>query len=275
MSLRDAVLLAGGVLEDAYLVSAEISRLRSTKPGMTDSLATVVRVPLDSSFVVDTSGHLTRAVGASRAPTITLEPYDNVFIRRQPGWELQRNVVIHGEVQFPGRYSLLSKDERLLSVIQRAGGLTPQAYPNGIRFFRGEADAGRIGVDLPRVLRDPAHHDNVLLAAGDSIYIPRYIPTVRVEGAVNSPSSVTYVQGEGIGFYIQAAGGYSRVADGGRTFVQQPNGSVQQGKRPEPGAVVVVPSKDPNARGIDYVTLFTGLGGILASLTTIIVVLTR
>jgi hypothetical protein len=266
--------MAGGVQEDGYLVSAEISRVKERR-GPSDSLVSVIRVPLDSSYVVDTTGHLSRPVGSARAPSVFLEPYDNIFIRRQPGWEMQRNVIIGGEVQFPGRYSLLSNDERLFSLIQRAGGLTPQAYANGIRFFRADGDAGRLAVDLPAVMRDPKHPDNVLLATGDSIYIPRYTPTVRVEGAVNSPSSVTYVPGQGLGFYIQAAGGFTRLADGGRTFVQQPNGSVQQDKRPEPGAVVVVPAKDPNARGIDPVALFTGLGSVLASLTTIVIVIIK
>jgi hypothetical protein len=200
---------------------------------------------LDSSYVFDATGYVRRPVGESSAPQFQLHPYDNIFIRRQPGWRLQRNIVMAGEVQLPGRYTLALKDERLASVIDRAGGLTAEAYARGIQFIRAERGVGSIAIDLPRVLRDPTHRDNLIMVPGDSIYIPRFIPTVRVEGAVNFPSSVTYVPGAGVDYYIDAAGGAAHQADKGKTFVQQPNGLIQRGERPEPGAVVIVPEKDP------------------------------
>ncbi|MCZ6856918.1 MAG: capsule biosynthesis protein, partial [Gemmatimonadetes bacterium] len=100
-----------------------------------------------------------------------MNPHDNVFIRHQPGFEMQRNVKITGEVRFPGTYTLLTREDRLLSLINRAGGVRQQAYANGIRFFRTEGDAGRIGINLPEVLRNPDHLDNIVLAAEDSIHI--------------------------------------------------------------------------------------------------------
>jgi protein involved in polysaccharide export with SLBB domain len=183
-------------------------------------------------------------------------------------------VIVTGEVRFPGTYTLLTKDEKLLSVLQRAGGLTPQAYPNGIRFFRAEGGIGRIAVDLPRVLRNPGYRDNLVLAPGDSIHIPRYTPTVRVEGAVNAPATVPYVPGQGIGYYVAAAGGFARNADKGKAFVRQPNGSIQVKGRPEPGAVIVVPTRDVADRGY-FVTLFSSLAQVIAATATIIVVLVR
>ncbi|HEY2824804.1 MAG TPA: SLBB domain-containing protein [Gemmatimonadales bacterium] len=276
MTMRDAVLLAGGLKDDAALTEAEVSRIRVNAVGSADSLAVVVRVPLDSSFVFDPSARVQRPVGRrDNGVTYYLEPFDNIFVRRQPGYEVQRNVMLTGEVLYPGRYSLVAKDERLSHLLERAGGITRQAYPGGVRFFREESSAGRIGVDLPKVLRDPSYKDNLILMNADSIDIPPYIPTVRVEGEVNSPSSVTYVPNAGIGYYIDAAGGSSRFADKGGAYVQQPSGSIQRGKRPEPGAVVVVPKKDPNAKGIDIVALITGLASVAASLATSIVLLTR
>ncbi len=196
------------------------------------------------------------------------------FIRRQPGLELQRNVIVTGEVRFPGRYTLLSKDERLTDVLERTGGLTPQAYPSGIRFFRQEGAAGRISVDLLHVIVDPEHRDNLLLADADSVHIPRFIPTVRVEGAVYSPTSVAFLPGKKTDYYIDAAGGHTRTADKGRTFVQQPNGLMEKkGTHPEPGAVVVVPVKEPSERRIDLAVLFGGIGQILSAVTPITLVL--
>jgi protein involved in polysaccharide export with SLBB domain len=275
MTLRDAILLAGGLRNDAYLMEAEVSRVRRGAGDGGDTLALLLRIPLDSSYLTAPDPYGARPVGTARSGDFVLHPYDNVFVRRQPGWETQRNVVLTGEVRFPGRYTLLRKDERLLEVLQRAGGLTPQAYANGIRFFRAEGGAGRIAVDLPRVLRQPNYKDNLVLAAGDSIHIPAYIPTVRVEGAVNSPGSVPYVKNAGLTYYVAAAGGFSRRADKRGIFVQQPNGLVQKWKSPEPGAVVVVPQKDPTERGVDFVALFSSIAQILAATTTVIVVLTR
>ena len=96
-----------------------------------------------------------------------------------------------------------------------------------------------------------------------------------MEGAVNSPASVPHMRRAGVNYYVTAAGGFSRQADKGGTYVQQPNGLIQKGKRPEPGALVFVPAKDPRDRGIDFISLVPGITGILASLTTVILVLAR
>ena len=123
----------------------------------------------------------------------------------------------------------------------------------------------------------------MVLAAGDSIDIPAYEPTVRVEGAVNSPGSVTYVQGQGLDYYLNAAGGVSYRGDKSRTFVMQPNGNVRAVHKrgvifgtskptPEPGAVVVVPIRDMSARS-EIGTVLAGLAQVVGALTTVIVVI--
>jgi len=275
MTLRDAILLAGGLRDDAYLVEAEVSRPRPTPGDGSDSLAVVLRVPLDSSYVFDPSGYIVRPVGTARSPEVRLEPYDNVFVRQVPNWDVQRNVVITGEIRFPGRYTILHKEERIGDLLLRAGGLTLQAYPNGIQFFRAEGNAGRIGIDLPAALRDARHKDNLVLVVGDSINIPPYIPTVRVEGAVNSPSSVTYVRGRGTGYYVTAAGGYTRDADKKHTYVQQPNGLIRDRARdPEPGATVFVPTRERGS-GLSWIPILATLASILASTASVVIAVAR
>jgi protein involved in polysaccharide export with SLBB domain len=205
------------------------------------------------------------------------------LILKQPDFALPRTVQVRGEVRFPGTYALRSKTDRLTDLIDRAGGLTPQAYANGIRFYRSEANAGRVGLDLPRVMRNSRHKDNIVLAGGDSLYIPAYVPTVRVEGAVNSPGSVTYVQGQGLDYYLSAAGGVAFRGDRRRAFVQQPNGNVRAVHKralffgsskptPEPGAMVVVPLRDANAQS-QAANVLAAIGTIFAALTTIVVVI--
>ncbi|MDP3775084.1 MAG: SLBB domain-containing protein, partial [Gemmatimonadales bacterium] len=204
MSLRDAVIMAGGLRDDAYLLEAEIARIPETRRG--GELATIQRVPLDSTYVVDPTGYLRRETPA-RGAEHQLQPYDNVFIRRVPGFELQRNVVLSGEVRFPGRYTLTNREERLGDLITRAGGVTDAAYVRGAQFYRTQGNLGRVGIDFERVLRDPSFRDNMILFAGDSLFVPEYQPTVRVEGEVNSPVTVAYRPGAGVGYYVDAAGG--------------------------------------------------------------------
>ena len=287
MTLRDLVKLARGPRIGAYLRDAEIARLPADRTQ--GQLADTLRVPIDSTYLLerDPSGRYIGPAGeafpSAGAPEVPLQPYDEVLILKQPDFELQRTVQVRGEVRFPGTYALRTKNDRLTDVLDRAGGLTPQAYANGIRFYRKEANAGRVGIALPKVLKDRHYKDNFVLADGDSLYIPAYVPTVRVEGAVNSPGSVTYVQGEGLDYYLSSAGGVAFNGDKGRVFVQQPNGNIRAVHKrplffgtstptPEPGAMVTVPLKDTTEHSNTAATL-AAVGTIIASLTTIVVVL--
>jgi len=286
MTLRDLVLLARGPKIGAYLKDAEIARLPADRTQ--GQLADTLRAPIDSTYLLerDRAGRYIGPAGlafpASGAPEVPLRPYDEVLILKQPDFELPHTIEVRGEVRFPGTYALRSKTDRLMDAIERAGGLTPQAYANGIRFYRREGEAGRVGLDLTHVLRDRHHRDNIVLADGDSLSIPAYSPTVRVEGAVASPRSVTYAQGQGLDYYLSAAGGVSVRGDNGRVYVQQPNGNVRAVHKrpfpfgmskpiPEPGAVIVVPERDTTAHG-NAGAVLSGVAQILAALTTIVVV---
>ena len=286
MTLRDLMKLARGPKIGAYLKDAEIARLPGDRSQ--GQLADTLRAPIDSTYLLerDRAGHYIGPAGqgfpGSGAPEFPLQPYDEVLVLKQAHFELQRTVQVRGEVQFPGTYALRSKNDRLTDVLDRAGGLTPQAYANGIRFFRREAGAGRVGLELVKVLKNQRDKDNIVLTDGDSLYIPSYVPTVRVEGAVNSPGSVTYVRGQGLDYYLSAAGGVSFKGDKKRIFVQQPNGNVRAVRKrplffgtskpaPEPGALVVVPVRDTTAQS-QTGTIIAGVAQIIAALTTIIVV---
>ena len=289
ITMRDLVLLAGGLQESAYLGEAEIARLPENRAnGVT---ASTIRVPLDSSYLFERgpngeySGPPGLPANGGEAPELRLQPYDNVLVLQQPDWELQRTVALTGEVRFPGRYALVNKSERLADVIRRAGGLTSEAYAEGVHFFRtSDSTSGRIGIELQSVLKKRDHRDNLLLQDGDSIYIPRYNGIVNVKGAVNSPVAVAYVPGQNIDFYIRAAGGPSRKADVASAYVTQPNGKVEavhirpllpDGKpKPRAGSEVVVPERDPNDRR-DYVGLATASAQVLSALVAIVAVLAR
>lgn len=145
-------------------------------------------------------------------------------------------MVLTGEARFPVRYAVTHRDERLPDVIG-AGGVTDAAYVSGAQFYRVDGRAGRVGIDLERVLRDSRYRDNLILFAGDSLHVPQYQPIVlQVEGAVNSPVAVAHRPRAGVGYYVNAAGGFSRRTDGKRMYVVQPDGAVTRAdRRPEPG----------------------------------------
>jgi polysaccharide export outer membrane protein len=305
MTLRDAVLLSGGLLEGASLENAEIARLPESRAAGVTAVTQIV--PLDSSYVFErgANGQYVGPAGvqavAGRTPDVPLEPYDAILIKRQAEWQLQQTVSVRGEVKYPGEYSIVNKSEKLSDVIKRAGGLTTVAYPDGIIFVRrpralagrsasdsltsrgvSDGPSVRIGLDLPTVLRDPSYVDNLQLADGDSIFIPRFAPVVLIHGAVNSQVGVAYVAGADLDFYIRAGGGATVKGDAGRAYVTQPNGKVETRQRhflgyssepkPLPGSTVFVPDKDPLDRRdwLQVASTFTGLLGSLVAIAAIV-----
>jgi protein involved in polysaccharide export with SLBB domain len=288
MTLRDLVLLAGGANESAY-GQAEIARM--PEPGSDRSVtARTFRVPVTTQEVPTTGAPRPGgAEGQSIRPTadaeIVLQPDDNVLILRRPDWSTPRTVMLYGEVQFPGRYTLTSREERVSDLLTRAGGLTPEAYAAGLVFYRAENRIGRVGIDLPRVLKEPSYRDNMLLTNGDSLYVPRYNAMVDVRGAVNSPIAVAYQPGKKLDYYIRAAGGGSAKADLGRAYVTQASGKVESMKHrrmapddvPEPGAgsVVYVPLEDPADKGPGYATIAGATAQMLGALVAIIAISRR
>ena len=288
MTVRDLALLAGGLDQSAYLTEAEIARLPENRAG--GVTARTFRVPLDSSYLFDRGpdgkylGPPGLPAAAGPNPEVTVQPYDNVLILRQPNWELQRTAVIAGEVKYPGRYSLVTKSEKITDLIKRAGGLTDDAYANGVTFYRRNG-VGRIGIELPDVLHDSKSRDNLPLQDGDSLFIPRYNAVVSVQGAVNSPVSVTWSPGKTLEYYIRAAGGASRKADVRRAYVTQPNGKVEARAshfllpdgipQPRAGSTVFVPERDPADKPFDILTNAGSIASILATVLTLVVALRR
>jgi polysaccharide biosynthesis/export protein len=288
MTMRDLVLLAGGVSEGAYLENAEIARLPENRAGGVTAVS--IRVPLDSTYLFDRgpNGEWVGPPGLpaprTGSPEVRLAPYDNVLIFRQPDWELQRTVVVSGEVRFPGRYALERKSETIRDIIARAGGLTHDAYAEGMVMIRAVNGTGRVGVDLPSALHRAKARDNLILSDGDSLYIPTYSGVVRVVGAVNSPVTVAYVPGKDILYYVAAAGGPTIHGDQGHAFVTQANGKVESIHHhfllpssvpvARPGSTIMVPTKPP-PNFTNSIALFTVLGGVLSSLVAIVAVIVK
>ena len=288
MTIRDLLLMARGPTVGADLREAQVSRLPDER-GLGE-LADAVMVPLDSSYLSQRApdGRYVGPPGvpfppAGSSPEFILQPFDQVLILRQPEFEMPQSVKITGEVSVPGEYTLLTKTDRISDLVARAQGLLDTGYPEGARFFRTQDGLGRINVDFTTTMADPSDEANILLQPGDSLHIPEYSPTVVVEGAVNLPVTVLFREGQGLDYYLANAGGYRSDADKGRVSVRYANGLARTRAKflfwssyptPGPGSVVSVPAKPPQLP-LDVIGLASSIVGILASLTTVIVVLTN
>jgi protein involved in polysaccharide export with SLBB domain len=288
MTLRQLLVQARGPQVGAYLQAAEIARLPADRTQ--GQLAQTLRVPLDSTYLLgrDSAGRYLGPPGppvaASGAPEVPLAPFDNVLILWQPDFMLQQTVYIRGQVRFPGTYVLASGKDRLGDLIDRAGGLTPLAYPGGIHFVRAADGVGRIDVDLARALKQRDSRHNIVLQAGDSIIVPQYQPSVKVAGAVNTPGSVLWEKGRDLRYYLNAAGGLSYKADGSRISVRYANGQVRTRQAtlfgggnptPLPGSEIVVPERDLSVKKPDIITVLGVVAQLVAATVTLVVVAKR
>jgi protein involved in polysaccharide export with SLBB domain len=264
MTLRDLLLQAGGLQEQAYRAEVEISRVHLGDP-KAEQTAQILHVPLGDNYLTGESGDL------------LLQSYDNVFVREAPYFELQRNVIVTGEVRFPGIYTLSHPKERLSSVIGRAGGLKETAFPDGFTLHRSKDGVGRIALSLKKALNDPQSNDDIILFAGDSLYVPQEPKTVTVQGEIGYPTSLVHVPGWSIGDYIAMAGGTTEKADKGQIRVIYSTGAAARVKRwwfdpsVRPGSTIVVPAK-AEKQGTDWGNVMRDTTQILAGLATVVLV---
>lgn len=297
MTLEDLVITAGGLRESASVVRVDVAR-RVKDPKSTESSATIGQnfsFGLKDGFVVDGE------------PGFTLQPYDQVFVRRSPGYSAQQNVVVDGEVLYGGTYALTSKNERISSSIAKAGGTTQFAYVKGAKLTRvanaeeikrmqdvvnllrrqvGDAmidslginvqSTFTVGIDLEAALANPGSDADIVLRAGDVISVPEYNNTVKIDGAVMMPNTVSYQEGEGVKYYINQAGGYGQNAKKSKKFIIYMNGQIAQvkgsgKKQMEPGCEIIVPSKRKKQFNIGNIV---GLTSSIASLATMTAAIT-
>lgn len=300
LTLEDLIIQAGGLREAASTVRVDVARrIKDPKSvNSTDSIGQLYSFGLKDGFVIDGQ------------PGFVLQPYDQVFVRRSPGYQTQQNVSVQGEITFGGTYTLTSKAERLSELVKKAGGVTNSAYVRGARLTRvaneeekkrmeaviqlmsrelGEAmidslgirvePTFTVGIDLEAALAHPGGDEDLVLREGDVLHIPEYTNTVKINGAVMVPNTVSYIGGEGVKYYLNQAGGYSQHAKKSKKFIIYMNGQVAQvkgngSKQIEPGCEIVVPSKKKRAANLGnilgYATSFASLGTMVASLANLL-----
>lgn len=267
MTLEDAVMMAGGLLESASTVRIDVTRRikDAASTSQTENIAEVFTFSFKDGYVLDGEAGF------------ILEPYDHVFVRRSPSYREQISVSIDGEVVFPGTYTLTRRTERLSDVVEKAGGLNQWAYVKGARLSR-KMDAEErarlkstievmdsakdsielsmlnmgeryyVGIDLEAALNNPGSDADLVLREGDVIVVPQYNNTVKISGNVLYPNTVTYRPNMTVKDYVIQAGGYGFRSKKNKAYIVYMNGTVTRARRMssnvvEPGCEIVVPKK--------------------------------
>ena len=292
-TIEDFILQAGGLKETASTVKVDVARrVNNPKAVVNDSvIARTYTFSLKDGFVIDGK------------PGFTLMPYDEVYVRKSPGYMEQQNVQVDGQVMFAGTYTLAEKHERLTDVIYKAGGVTDLAYTKGARLERHitpderlrmqtilkmtQAQSGQkdtvdikkldlgdtyyVGIELDKALANPGGDADVMLRAGDRIIVPEYNGTVKISGDVMYPNTVSFQKGKRPAYYIDQAGGWGNRAKKSHTYIIYMNGTVAKvghNAKVSPGCEIIVPSKPK--RDASSIAEWLAIGTSVATIATMV-----
>ncbi|MCQ2166610.1 MAG: SLBB domain-containing protein [Bacteroidales bacterium] len=285
MTLKDAIIMAGGFTNGADLRNVEVARRGGRERGTVDTY----------DFEND----------PETADNVIITPYDIISVRKLTYYNSQTTVIVEGEVISPGHYTIAKSEIRLSDVMRRAGGFTEEAYPHGARLTRvlteeekerqavavmiasknmkkdslavdTLADRFFIGIDLEKAMANPGSMEDILLRDGDIIEVPTMNNTVKVSGGVFYPNTVTFDPSMPWKDYIRRAGGFTKLARRGKTYAVYMNGDVSVGGKikPEPGMELVVPerkeSEDRRLSPAEIASLATSATSVATLVTTLI-----
>ena len=299
-TLEDLVLQAGGLRESASTTKVDVARrIVNPKALSTDSvISRTYTFALKDGFVVDGE------------TGFTLQPFDEVYVRKSPGYNVQKNIAVQGQVMFAGTYTLTSKNERLSDAIKRAGGVTDLAYVSGARLERritpderlrmetvlrlAEMQSGKIdsvekkrldlgdtyyvGIELEKALAEPGGDADLVLREGDKLIVPEYNGTVKISGNVMYPNTVAYEKGRRPAWYINQAGGFGNRSKKSNTYIIYMNGTVARvghNAKILPGCEIVVPTKPERsgralAQWLAIGTPVAGVATLIAAIANLI-----
>lgn len=256
MTIEDVLVKVGGLSESASLSRVEVvRRKRNVDPTSTNAqISDTYNFEINANLKVEQTGN-----------KFILYPFDEIFIRKSPNYVKQTFVEIQGEVIFPAKYGIKSKTEKISDIIQRSGGLTPQAYLEGATLVREvqlseieiaqrrqaiteiansvkgnqvveveDVDATKkssIGINLIKIMQNPGSDEDMILQDGDIIQIPKRLETVRVQGEVLYPTTVKFLDNQSFINYISHAGGFTKRSLRSKSYILYANGSVDRTRR--------------------------------------------
>ena len=229
-----------------------ISKAGGLKEGANPDLISVARRLKDGSFETLSqifSVSSTKNLEINNGNPFYIKPFDIIDVRYIKGYESQKSVKIEGQVNYAGNYILQNKEERLSSLIERAGGINEFADIDGAKFFRNNS---LVSIDLKQILNKTNSKNNIILQEGDLLVIPEKVETVEVTGNVILPSLVKHQNSKNLKYYIANAGGFKERSRKSNIYVRYANGQVKTTTnflffkfypKVKPGSVIVVPEK--------------------------------
>lgn len=273
MNIADLVVLAGGFTEAATPNRVEVSR-RMKEDSSVNQNVQIFSFNLDKNLSFN-----------DLDAKFLLKPFDIIYVRDSPNYEKQQEVIISGEVKYPGKYAIKDRSERITDLINRAGDLKSTAFLPGARFFRkGKV----IAIDISSVIQNPAIESNLLVENGDSVVIPKPIETVSMAGAVLNPMTTNYESRFRFEDYLARAGGFEEKALRRKTFVTYPNGTIDRtrkflffNKYPKivPGTTITVPFQSEKESGkmstSEKVAIISAITSVLITTTALINLLSK
>ena len=324
LSLQDIILLAGGFNDNASGKRIEINRMLPSDELNENKISEILTIDLSKNLD-----------NLSSSESFEIEPFDQIIVRKNPNFYLQQYASIEGEVMYPGKYAISSKNERISDFLKRAGGFKNMAYLKGATLIRltefaeiksdidkkikslndlktkvtdngnslteseillmqrieediknldierndnqklssyakterineivkrnsvsaniPSSKSEAIGIDLESIIKSPRSKSDLLLKEGDVIIVPKKLETVRLRGELLYPTTVRFLNGKSLKYYIDSSGGFDSKAKKGDTYVVYANGDVARTKKfllfniypkAEPGCEVIVPKKE-------------------------------
>ena len=295
MTLGDLILMGQGFLPSASESRIEINRRIIGEPA---PVARGTKLAETFMFAVDRNLAI-----VEMANEFQLQPFDQVFVRARPDYQVQQTITVEGEVMFPGIYALTDRNERISSIISRAGGITLEAFTRGATLLRAPQQLERveavlaagvdevidverrnenfIGIDMCDILANPGGDHDLFLRPGDVIRVPAELQTVRISGGVLRDTEIRYVQGRNLRYYVNRSGGFSQDARRNRAYVVNANGNVDTrsqflffGISPEiePGAEIIIPQRveRPPLTPGERISIFGSLASIAIVVSTLL-----
>jgi protein involved in polysaccharide export with SLBB domain len=287
-SLLDLIRLAYGLTMDVDLLRAELVRFNP------DNQTTETK-PVDLRRLVS---------GNYPHENVPLQPDDRLFIRAIPNFHKKAQVIVRGQVYYPGVYNIEEDQTKLSEVIIRAGGFTPNASlaeAEMIRSYnvvdpeferlknipvadmteseydyfrlRSREKEGRVACDFERLFGQGLKAHDVPLKNGDVINIPARSLVINVSGSVINPGLVPYEPDRDYRYYIDRAGGFSWKARKNKILIVK--GQTGERARPsnrrriDPGDTILVPEKPER----DYWKFFKDTMLVLGNIATVYLVI--
>lgn len=228
MNVKDLILAAGGLSEDVYRYKIEIFRI-DPKILSDDIYAETISIDMDNTYSIEKIYFNNKSQEVyHNYPSFELKPYDYVVVRSDPYFKMQRRVQILGAVYYPGDYVLLGPSDDLFSIIKRAGGLRPEAYPSASTFSR---EGQNIKLSVKKVVKNRKSKDNILMRNGDIIKIAFKPGMVFLSGGISSPGSYKFYKNKRVSYYLSIGGGLTPNADRDHIWITFPDGKSKRWKR--------------------------------------------